>query len=189
MRTGCTSSISADMPRAPGRTADWRTCQPETVRLWEARPHCVFLRLLYDLLAVRVACWYCVKSSPPNGAAARDAAAGACGRPCRARPRRGRPGSGRLCGPPAARAGAGAGGPEEGPPRAAPAFLCSQGRERGNRGTQVQAKPVSSAVRFLAISAPAMLTAASCGAGTIETAVTSSTVTAVVVVVHTYIHT
>ena len=45
-----------------------------------------------------------------------------------------------------------------------------------------QAKP-SSAARSLAVSAPAMLTAASCGAGTIETAVTSATEAAVVVVV------
>ena len=46
-----------------------------------------------------------------------------------------------------------------------------------------QAKPASSAARSLVISAPAMLTAASCGAGTIETAVTSATEAAVVVVV------
>ena len=44
-------------------------------------------------------------------------------------------------------------------------------------------KPASSAARSLAVSAPAMLTAASCGAGTIETAVTSATEAAVVVVV------
>ena len=46
-----------------------------------------------------------------------------------------------------------------------------------------QAKKPSSAARSLAVSAPAMLTAASCGAGAIETAVTSATEAAVVVVV------
>ena len=66
------------------------------------------------------------------------------------------------------------------------AHACAHGRRittyKGGEAKPSQVK-ILGAARSLAFSAPAMLIAASCGAGTIETAVTSATEAAVVVVV------
>ena len=75
--------------------------------------------------------------------------------------------------------------------RGRPHYLCSTGNgmwggsQQASKQASKQASCVGllSAARSLAVSAPAMLTAASCGAGAIETAVTSATEAAVVVVV------
>ena len=61
--------------------------------------------------------------------------------------------------------------------------ICSHPSLSKQASKQASCVGLLSAARSLAVSAPAMLTAASCGAGTIETAVTSATEAAVVVVV------